>query len=244
MCSPRVTRQMSRRYSNTPSSPGHPGHQTWQCGISSFGVSSRTMFTSHHFQRHYQNCENASTSQSGTSHATCLRGFGGNGSIAWTSAVSHEGRTSNAFKVTMKLQAFLFQMVVTSCISVQYLWKYGFAKSPDNLYATCRIRGVKWKGNVSYRSRHFIAMFVETIRTCVYQVGNLFLNELIVATREFRNYKRKVYNTSSHLTRPRWACQRDLNAMIRPHWEWNHSQLPLLRHCVTLLLRQTLRVVF
>ena len=47
--------------------------------------------------------------------------FGGNGSIAWTSAVSHVGRTSNAFKVTMELQTFLFQMVVTSCISVQNL---------------------------------------------------------------------------------------------------------------------------
>jgi len=63
--------------------------------------------------------------------------FGGNGSIAWTSAVSHVGRTSNVFKVTMKVQTFLFQMVVTSCISVQYLWKYGFAKSSDNLYAPC-----------------------------------------------------------------------------------------------------------
>ena len=57
--------------------------------------------------------------------------FGGNGSIA----VSHVGCTSNAFKVTMKLQTFLFQMVVTSCISVQYLWKYGFVKSSDNVYA-------------------------------------------------------------------------------------------------------------
>jgi len=50
-----------------------------------------------------------------------LGGFGGNGSIVWTSAVSHVGRTSNAFKVTMKLQTFLFQTVVTSCISVEYL---------------------------------------------------------------------------------------------------------------------------
>jgi len=83
------------------------------------------------------NCNSASTPQSGTSHKTCLRGFGGNGSIAWTSAVPHEGRTSNAFKVTMKLQTFLFQMVVTSCISVKYLWKYGFVKSSDNLYAPC-----------------------------------------------------------------------------------------------------------
>ena len=117
--------------------PGHPGHQTWQCVIYSWGVSSRTMFMTHHFQRHYQNCESASTPQSRTSHKTCFGGFGGIGSIAWTSAMSHMGRTSNVFKVTMKLQTFLFQMVVTSCISVQYLWKYGFAKSPDNLYAPC-----------------------------------------------------------------------------------------------------------
>jgi hypothetical protein len=39
--------------------------------------------------------------------------------------------------VTMKLQTFLFQMVVTSCISVHYLWKYGFAKPSDNLYTPC-----------------------------------------------------------------------------------------------------------
>jgi len=30
----------------SPSAPGHHGHQTWQCVISSCGVSSRTMFTS------------------------------------------------------------------------------------------------------------------------------------------------------------------------------------------------------
>ena len=59
----------------TPSTPSHPGHQTWQCVISSCGVSSRTMFTSHHFQRHYRNSESPSTQQSGTSHQTCLRGF-------------------------------------------------------------------------------------------------------------------------------------------------------------------------
>ena len=58
------------------------------------------MLTSHHFQRLYQNCESASASQSGTSHKTCLGQFGRNGSIAWTSAVSHVGRTSNPFKVT------------------------------------------------------------------------------------------------------------------------------------------------
>ena len=94
-------------------------------------------FVKDHFQRRYQNCESASTPQSGTSHKTCLRGFGGNGSIAWISPVSHMGGKSHAFKVTMKVQTFLFQMVVTSCISVQYLWKYGFAKSSDNLYTPC-----------------------------------------------------------------------------------------------------------
>jgi len=85
---------------------------------------------------HYRNCESASTPQSGTSHKTCLRGFGGNGSIALTSSVSHVGRTSNEFKITTKLQTFLFEMVVTSCISVQYLWKYGYAKSSDNFIRT------------------------------------------------------------------------------------------------------------
>jgi len=129
-----------QRTQTTPSAPVHPGHQTWQYVISSCGISSRTLFTSHHLQRHYQNCEIASIPQSGTSQKTCSIGFGGNGSTAWTSAVSHEGRTSNAFKVTMKLQTFLFQMVVTSCISVQYLWKYGFAKSSDDLYAPCITR--------------------------------------------------------------------------------------------------------
>jgi hypothetical protein len=39
----------------------------------------------------------------------------------------------------MKLQMFIFLMVVTSCISVQFLWKYGFGKSPDNLHAPCSI---------------------------------------------------------------------------------------------------------
>ena len=120
-----------QRPQTTPSAPGHPGHQTWQCVISSCGVSSRSVFTSHHFQRYYQ--------QSGTSRKTCLRGFGGNRSIGWTSAVSHVGRTSNVVKVTMKLQTFLFQMVVTACIYVQYLWKYGLAKSSYNLYTLCTI---------------------------------------------------------------------------------------------------------
>ena len=73
-----------------------------------------------------------------TRHA--LRGFEGDGSIDCTSAVSHVGRTSSAFKVTMKLQTFLFKMVVTSYIYVQYLWKYGFEKSSDNLCTPCTMR--------------------------------------------------------------------------------------------------------
>jgi hypothetical protein len=44
----------------------------------------------------------------------------------------------------MKLQTFLFQMVVTSCISVQYLWKYCFAKSSDNLYSPCILLTFTW----------------------------------------------------------------------------------------------------
>ena len=100
-----------------------------------------------------------------------LRGFGGNGSIAWTSAVLHVGRTSNAFKVTMKLQTFLFQMVVTSCIYVQYLLKYGLAKSSDNLYTPCTTavdRNDKNKYYLSFlhQTYHFrkkIASFYSTI---------------------------------------------------------------------------------
>jgi len=86
-----------QRTQTTPSAPGHPGHQTWQCVISSCGVSSRTVFTSHPFQRHYQNYDSESTPQSGTSRKICSRRFGGNGSNAWISAVSHEGRTSNSY---------------------------------------------------------------------------------------------------------------------------------------------------
>jgi hypothetical protein len=48
-----------------------------------------------------------------------------------------KSRIECIFKVTMKLQTFLFKMVVTSCISVQYLRKYGVAKYSDYLYTTC-----------------------------------------------------------------------------------------------------------
>jgi hypothetical protein len=64
------------------------------------------------------NCEDASTMPSRMSQKTCLRGFGENGSTGWTSVASHVVRTSNAFKVITKLQTFLFQMPVVSCIFV------------------------------------------------------------------------------------------------------------------------------
>ena len=153
MCAPRVTRQTSGRYSHSRQTLSSTSCVTFPIAVlmrsRNSGSVSWSLWKSHHFQRHYQNCESASTLQSGTSRKTRLRGFGGNGSIAWTSAMSHVGRTSNAFKVTMKSQTFLFQMVVTSCISVQYLWKYSFAKSSDNLYAPCmrenvKLRCIKW----------------------------------------------------------------------------------------------------
>jgi hypothetical protein len=51
--------------------------------------------------------------------------------IAWTSAMSHMQRTSNAFKVTIKLHTFIFQMVSRICENMV------FAKYSDNLYAPC-----------------------------------------------------------------------------------------------------------
>jgi len=39
-----------------------------------------------------------------------------------------------------QVKTTVLQVVVwnqESCISVQYLWKYGFAKSSDNLYSPC-----------------------------------------------------------------------------------------------------------
>ena len=114
-----------------------PGHQTWQCVISSCGGFVKDNVYDPPLPKTLPELLERINTAIGKSHKTCLGGFGGNGSIAWTSAVSHVGRTSNAFKVTIKLQTFLFQMVVTSCISVTYLWKYGFAKSSDNLYAPC-----------------------------------------------------------------------------------------------------------
>ena len=125
MCAPHVTWQTSRRYSHSRQTLSNVSCVMFPIAVLMRFRNSDSVFgsggTFKDFKRHYQNCESASTPQSGTSHKTCLRGFGGNGSIARTSAVSRVGRTSNTFKVTMKLQTFLFQMVVTSCISVQYL---------------------------------------------------------------------------------------------------------------------------
>jgi hypothetical protein len=50
------------------------------------------------------------------------------------------GRTASAVKVTMELQTFLFQMLVTLRTAVQYLCKYGFTIYSDNLYQTCTIK--------------------------------------------------------------------------------------------------------
>jgi hypothetical protein len=49
------------------------------------------------------------------------------------------------------MQTFLFQIVVMSCISVKYLWKYGFAKYPDNLYAPCIIMAVNMDRLMNFR---------------------------------------------------------------------------------------------
>ena len=76
-----------------------------------------------------------------------------------SSAVSNVGRTSNAFKVTMKLQTFLFQMLVTSRISVQYLWKYGFAKSSDNLDAPCIVVSDWNKCIIFFQSANILILF-------------------------------------------------------------------------------------
>ena len=57
----------------------------------------------------------------------------------------------------MKLQTFLFQMVVTSRISAQYLWKYGFAKSSDNLYAPFIIQAGKPGVRIPAEKTHFIS---------------------------------------------------------------------------------------
>jgi len=63
-----------------------------------------------------------------------LRGFGGNGSIAWTSAVSHVGRTSNAFKVAMKLQHIPLSNgsnIMHFCSVFVKIW---FCKNPPIIY--------------------------------------------------------------------------------------------------------------
>ncbi|KAJ4440499.1 hypothetical protein ANN_08640 [Periplaneta americana] len=49
-------------------------------------------------QGHCRNYKSASTPLSGASHKTFLTEFGVSRSTAWTSAVPHVGRTSNAFK--------------------------------------------------------------------------------------------------------------------------------------------------
>lgn len=54
-------------------------------------------------------------------------------------AMPHVGCTPNAFKVTMKLQIFLFQTVLISCISVLCSLKNGLTKLTINLCTPCII---------------------------------------------------------------------------------------------------------
>lgn len=77
-------------------------------------------FMSLHFQRCCWNYGGASTPASETQYKTCSRRFGQIGSTAWTSAVSDVRRTSILFKVFMKLQIFIFQIVIIPCIFIQY----------------------------------------------------------------------------------------------------------------------------
>ena len=96
------------------------------------------MLTSRHFQRHYQNCDSASTPQSGTSHETCLRGFGGNGSIAWTSAVSHVGAHIECILGHYETA----NIPLSDGINIMYFCSvfvkiWFFAKSSDTLYPPC-----------------------------------------------------------------------------------------------------------
>jgi hypothetical protein len=90
------------------------------CDFFLWGFVKDNVYSPPHFRRRFRNCEDASTMPSRMSQKTCLRGFGENGSTAWTPAASHVVRTSNAFKVITKLQTFLFQMPVVSCIFVYY----------------------------------------------------------------------------------------------------------------------------
>jgi len=147
MCTLCVTRHMSRRYSHSCQTLSSMSCVTFPIAVCDFflwGFVKDNVYIPP-LPKTLPKLRERINTTIGTSHKTCFRGFGRNGSIAWTSSVSHGGQTSNAFKVTMKLQTFIFQMVVTSCISVQYLWKYGFAKSSNNLYAPCTLAKGKKK---------------------------------------------------------------------------------------------------
>jgi hypothetical protein len=117
------------------------------CVISPCGVRQAQCLTSHQFPKTLPELRRAHKHRNmGTSLKTCLReGLGGEWGVLPGHLPCHmwrgRGRTLNVFKVTTKLLIFLFIMVVTSCIYIQYLWKYGFGKSSDNLYTPCIKRG-------------------------------------------------------------------------------------------------------
>jgi hypothetical protein len=89
----------------------------------------------------------------------------------------------------IKLQTFLFQMVVTSCISVQYLWKYGFAKYSDYLYASCITHDDQKIG-----VRFFLW---GAMKNSMYWNNSHTINDLKMAITEYsRNVDRAILNTA------------------------------------------------
>jgi hypothetical protein len=117
---------------------GHSGHLTWQC-VSFLPVPFRQAHclrpTSS--QIHYQNCWERFNTAIGGSHRR--HGWEGLVVMGGVSAGHLPCHTWSAHWIHLRslwnCRQFLFQMVVTSCNSVQYLWKYGFAQPSDNLYS-------------------------------------------------------------------------------------------------------------
>jgi hypothetical protein len=126
---------------------GHPSDQTWQYVISScVGVLWRTVFTSCHSQRHYPELRKSATTpaivERHRRHAweSFWRGIG---EYRLDNLQCHTWGGGGGAHRIMHLRSLWnckhspFQTVLTSCVCAQYLWKYDFAKSSDNLYASC-----------------------------------------------------------------------------------------------------------
>jgi hypothetical protein len=110
---------ISRRQHLHMATPVTGPDSVWFCDFFHWGFVKDNVYYPH-FRRRFRNCEDSSAIPSRMSQKTWLRGFGENESSTWTSAASHVVRTSNALKVITKLQTFLFQMPVVSCICVYY----------------------------------------------------------------------------------------------------------------------------